>query len=151
VDRSVVQSLVNLALCLPTGKDHTEGPFGVYKHVITSLLNFNVSAYSSIFLAPLSPASAPLIPSLPTTSPTAAQPPLPPLPARLLTLLDACTRYYIPYSPDDEDAREKALEAPESLDECLSFLLLLLTKCAAEDYKGDVRRALKSCLLAEDM
>lgn len=148
---SVVSSLATLALCLPFGVGSACGPFGLYKQVITSLLNFNVSTYSSTLFAPLSPFTAPPIASLPSTSPSRPEPSLPPLPARLLSLLDRTCEYYIPYGPDDDDARERAEQAPDNLDEGLTWLILLLTKLVAEDAKGDVRRGVKLCLLADDM
>ena len=158
---SVVCELVRLALCLPLGSGSSGGPFGTYKHVITSLLNFDLSAYASLAFAPLSPPNAPPIPELPatTTSPSASAsaPRVPPFPARLLALLDDTCRTYIPHGPDDADSREAAAAlaaahaAPESLDECLGFLILLLAKCATEDAEGTARRAMRQCLLADDM
>ena len=152
---SVVAELVRLALCLPlgSGSGFSGAPFGTYKHVITSLLNFNLSAYASLVFVPLSPPNAPLVPALPTTSMSsnAPAPRVPPFPARLLALLDDTCSTYIPYGPDDQDSREAALAAPESLDECLGFLILLLAKCATEDTEGDARRAMRQYLLADDM
>lgn len=149
----VVNALVQFALCLPFGKGAEYGPFGIYKHVINGLLNYNLTSYTNTVFAPLEPASAPSIPDLPSTSPNKAAPSLPPLVARLLTLLDGCLAFYIPGAsgPDDNDAREAALSCPGVLDESLQVLLLLLTKGAVEDAKGDVRRGLKQCLLADDM
>ena len=105
----------------------------------------------------MSPPNAPPIPELPatTTSPSASAsaPRVPPFPARLLALLDDTCGTYIPHGPDDADSREAAaaLAAPESLDECLGFLILLLAKCATEDTEGTARRAMRQCLLADDM
>lgn len=150
---SVVNALTQLALCLPFGSGADLGPFGTFKHTINALINFNLTSYASTIFAPLAPASAPPISDLPNTSPSKAAPSLPPLVARLLTLLDGCTKFYIPGAsgPDDDDARRAALSAPSILDESLQVLILLLTKCATEDMSGDVRRALKQCLLANDM
>ena len=148
---STVSSLVRLAVCLPIGNGPDAGLFGTYKYVITALLNYNISAYSSIFFAPLSPASAPVIPPLPNSSPMMPMPSLPPLPARLLALLDETTRLYTSYRPHDVETGKTNFCAPETLDECLSYLLLLLTKCAIQDDSGDVRKAMRTCLLAEDM
>lgn len=152
-DYSVVSALVQLALCLPYGTGPDYGPFGVHKHVINALINFNFTTYSNTVYAPLSPFLACPIPALPTTSPTRPEPSLPPLVARLLTLLDGCLAYYIPgrSGPDDEDAREASLSAPGVLDESLQVLVLLLTKCAIEDVTGDTKRGIKLCLLADDM
>lgn len=138
---------------MPYGNGAEFGPFGVYKHVINALLNYNFTSYTSTVFAPLEPASAPPIPELPSTSPNKAAPSLPPLVARLLSLLDGCTAFYIPGTsgPDDDEAREAALSAPGVLDESLQVLILLLTKCATEDVDGHVRRAIKQCLLADDM
>lgn len=147
---------MQLALCLPFAQGPDCGPFGAYKHVLTALLNFNLTTYSTIIFAPLAPALAQAIPDLPNASPNSSNrtpPSLPPLPARLLTLLDACCAFYIPgtCSPDDEKARAAALSSPGVLDEGLQALLLLLAKCAAEDSGSGTRQGLKECLLPIDM
>ena len=153
ISYSVVSSLAQLALMLPLGEDSDTGPFGIFRYAITSLLNYDFLVYSSAIHAPLSQASAPSIPSLPSTSPNKAVPTLPPFVAKMIALLDkTCSRYFPNADgPDEDSTRAIAENAPESLDECLSFLLLLLAKCAVEDPEGNVQRGMRELLLADDM
>lgn len=71
----------------------------------------------------------------------------------MVTLLDETCKRYLPgtQTPDDDATRAIWEAAPENFDECLSFLLLLLAKCAAEDIDGDARKAMRELLLADDM
>jgi hypothetical protein len=138
---------------LPFGQGSSLGPFGIFRYAITSLLNYDFAVYSTSIHAPLSPASAPVIPTLPFTSASKATPSLPPFLAKMMALLDATCARYFPGTegPDEDRIRAIADSAPETLDECLSFLLLLLAKCAAEDTEGSVRKGMRELLLADDM
>lgn len=148
---SVISSIVHVALCLPFDNGFDRASAGAYKNTITALLNYNIATYSSIFFAPLSPEGAQSIPPLPFTSMTLREPYLPPLPARLLTLLDETMHLFFPSGLDENKTGVAEAATPASLDESLSFLLILLAKCVAEDVTGDVRKAIKTCLLADDM
>lgn len=145
--------MIQLLLMLPFDEGGSTGPFGIFRYGVTSLLNYDFSVYHTSIHARLTPASAPRTPALPSTSPSKAAPSLPPFTARMFAMLNATCMHYLPgrYGPDDDSARTIWEAAPENFDECLSFLLLLLAKCAAEDPEGKVERDMRELLLADDM
>lgn len=170
-----VQSLVRLVICLPLDAlpgTREFGPFGTLKHLITAFLNFNVSAYRSEVFRPCISEDV-VIPvvddeDLPHTSGAKIQViddeshqspacTLPLFVKRLLCILVETLEYYVPgYAhPDEDESRQRHVVGPEgeNVDECLSFLLILLTKLILEHDREStkVRQAMKTMLLADDM